>query len=94
MRCNLRVQMAKRKVNITKVSKDTGISRTTLTALYHEKAVGIQFKTMNILCNYLHCKPNDLFVVETPVELAKRLAEEDFLKRQLTLDDVLKGEKS
>ena len=93
MRSVLHIQMAKRRVSITQVSKDTGISRTTLTALYHDKAVGIQFKTLNVLCNYLNCKPNDLFVPETPTALANRLAEQDFLKRQMTLDDVLKGDK-
>ena len=55
-------------LNITKISKETGLSRTTLTNIYHRRAEGIQFKTLNTLCNYLDCTPNDIFEFkrETP----------------------------
>ena len=51
--CNLAVLLAERNLTITKVSKDTGISRTTLTALSRNYGQGIQFDTLNSLCNYL-----------------------------------------
>jgi len=61
IRCNLSVLLAERSLKITKVSKDTGISRTTLTSLSNNQAQGIQFETMDTLCNYLNVKPSDLF---------------------------------
>ena len=41
-------------LNISKVAKDTGISRTTLTALCYGDGKGIQFDTLNALCMYLN----------------------------------------
>lgn len=42
------------RLNISKVSKETGISRTTLTALYYGNGKGVQFDTLNALCMYLN----------------------------------------
>ena len=58
--CNLAVLLAERNLTITKVSKDTGISRTTLTALSRNYGQGIQFDTLNGLCAYLKITPSDL----------------------------------
>ena len=41
-------------LNISKVAKDTGISRTTLTALCYGDGKGVQFDTLNALCMYLN----------------------------------------
>lgn len=60
IRCNLAVILAEQSLKITKVSKDTGISRTTLTALSCNASQGLQFETLNTLCNYLKITPNDL----------------------------------
>lgn len=60
--CNLSVLLAERNLKITKVSKDTGISRTTLTSLISNTSKGIQFDTLNTLCNYLNVSVGDLFV--------------------------------
>lgn len=65
---NLKVLLAKRKLKISKVAKDTGISRSTLTFLTESHAKGIQFDTLNKLCDYLVCKPNDLFI-HTPINI-------------------------
>ncbi len=62
LKSNLRILLAERKLSKTKVSGDTGISRTTLTALEKENSVGIQFSTINTLCMYLGIKPGDLFI--------------------------------
>lgn len=59
--CNLAVLMAERKLKISKLSLDTGISRTTLTALYYNTGKGIQFDTANVLCMYLGVDMKDLF---------------------------------
>lgn len=61
IRCNLSVLLAERNLKITNVSRDTGISRTTLTALANNSGHGIQFETFNTLCTYLNVKPSQLF---------------------------------
>lgn len=60
LKCNLAILLAERNLKITKVSKDTGISRTTLTSLYYNNAKGIQFETLNTLCQYLSVYPDSL----------------------------------
>lgn len=53
--------MAKNKIRtIQKISKDTGISRTTLTALYYGTSTGIQFSTLDRLCQYFECEIKEL----------------------------------
>lgn len=59
---NLAVLLAERNLKITKLSNDTGISRTTLTALCNNYSQGIQFDTLNKLCSYLNVQPKDFFV--------------------------------
>ncbi len=68
IRCNLSILLAERNLKITKVSKDTGISRTTLTSLVNNKSQGIQFDTINTLCNYLKVTPELLFL-HIPVDI-------------------------
>lgn len=61
--CNLAVLLAERKLKISKVSADTSISRTTLTALYYNEGKGIQYDTANLLCIYLGVNMGELFTV-------------------------------
>jgi DNA-binding Xre family transcriptional regulator len=61
IRCNLSLLLAERNLKITKVTNDTGISRTTLTSLASNHAQGIQFGTINTLCNYLFVTPDQFF---------------------------------
>lgn len=58
---NLAVLFAERNLKITKVSRDTGISRTTLTSLCYDYSGGIKFDTLNILCKYLGVTPAEFF---------------------------------
>ena len=69
IRCNLAILLAERNLRITKVSKDTGISRTTLTSLSNNRAQGIQLDTINTLCNYLKITPELLFL-HIPVDIS------------------------
>lgn len=68
---NLSVLLAERRLTISKVSADTGISRTTLTALSGRAARGIQFDTLNALCQYLRVTPNELLLYR-PFDLSAR----------------------
>ena len=61
LKCNLAVLLAERNLKITKVSNDTGISRTTLTSLANNYSQGIQFDTLDTLCSYLRVKPFQFF---------------------------------
>lgn len=65
IKINLAVLLAERGVKITEVAKQTGISRTTLTALYYNHSKGIQWDTLDVLCQYLKVKPNDLILHES-----------------------------
>lgn len=60
--CNLAGLMANKKTNITEVSKDTHISRTTLTSLYYNKYKGIQIDTADTLCKYFNVGMDKLFL--------------------------------
>lgn len=58
---NLSVLLAERKLNISKVAEETGVSRTTLTSLSKGYSGGIKFDTLNILCQYLRIEIGDFF---------------------------------
>lgn len=53
IRCNLAVLLAQRGMRVSKVAADTGISRTTLTALVNNTGAGVQYDTLDTLCRYL-----------------------------------------
>lgn len=59
---NLSVLLAQRRLTITRAAQDTGLSRTTLTALCAATAKGIQFDTLDTLCQYLKIAPGDFFL--------------------------------
>lgn len=60
--CNLAELMANRGVNISTVSKLTGISRTTLTALRYNTFKGIQLETLDELCRFFNVKPDKILL--------------------------------
>ena len=62
IKSNLAVLMAERGLKIADVYNDTGISKTTLMALSENKGKGIQFETIDKLCNYLNVSPQDFFI--------------------------------
>ena len=60
---NLSTLLGARRLKISKVSRDTGISRTTLTSLYYSGAKGITFPVLAKLCDYLDCSLDDLIKI-------------------------------
>ena len=58
---NLSTILGKKKLKIANIIKETNISRPTLTALYYNHGKGINFDTLNILCQYLKITPGELF---------------------------------
>jgi putative transcriptional regulator len=66
---NLRVLMAKHKMNIKDVHEKTGLSRTTISKLYNEESTTIAFETIYKLCLLFNCDVNDLLYLENePIE--------------------------
>lgn len=57
----LAVLLAQKKIKITQIAKDTGLSRTTLTTLSQNQSKRIDNETLNSLCNYLRITPDDFF---------------------------------
>ena len=54
------VILAERLLKISKISEETGISRTTLTNLYYRKSTKISFDVLDKLCKYLDCSISDI----------------------------------
>jgi putative transcriptional regulator len=61
---NLRVLMAKHKMNIKDVHEHTGLSRTTISKLYNEESTTIAFDTIYKLCALFDCDPGELLYLE------------------------------
>jgi DNA-binding Xre family transcriptional regulator len=61
IRNRLSILLAERNLKITKVSKDTGIARSTLTTIAQNDVKMIQLETINALCIYLGVNPGDFF---------------------------------
>jgi putative transcriptional regulator len=64
VRNNLRVLMAKHKMNIQDVSDATGLSRKSISKLYHEESIQITFDVIAKICNLFDCLPGDLLFLE------------------------------
>ena len=52
--------MGEKKLNIQKLSDISGLSRTTISNLYHENVSRLDFETLESLCKALECKAGDL----------------------------------
>ena len=52
--------LAKKKRTFYWLAKETGVSHTTLWRLKKGKAVGINFETLEKICNALRCQPGDV----------------------------------
>ena len=61
---NLRVLMARKGVNIQDVSDATGLSRKSISKLYHDTSIQITFDVIARLCVYFNCGVNDLLTLE------------------------------
>lgn len=57
---NLDVMLAKRKMKLTKLSEEVGISLTNLSLLKTGKARGVRFNTLDAICKSLDCQPGDI----------------------------------
>ena len=61
---NLRVLMAKHKMNIQDVADATGLSRKSISKLYNETSVQITFDVIARLCTLFSCDVEDLLYLD------------------------------
>ena len=57
---NVDVMLARRKMSVTKLADEVGISLTNLSLLKTGKVKGIRFATLNRICAVLDCQPGDI----------------------------------
>lgn len=60
IKSRLSVLMGERRYNIQAVIDKTGLDRTTISNLYHDKVKRIDFKTLDKLCDLFDCGPSDV----------------------------------
>ena len=60
IRINLDVMLAKRKMSLTELSEQVGITMANLSVLKTGKARAIRFSTLDALCRALDCQPGDI----------------------------------
>ena len=63
MNCLLSTMMGKYRYSIQDVHEKTGLSRTTISNLYNDRATRIDYDTAEKLCELFSCTLNDLFCV-------------------------------
>ncbi|WP_439212764.1 helix-turn-helix domain-containing protein [Duffyella gerundensis] len=60
IRCHLARLMGERKMRISDVIRETGLSRTTVTLLYKETALKVDLGALDKLCDLFNCEIQDL----------------------------------
>ncbi|RVU55153.1 helix-turn-helix domain-containing protein [Anaerosphaera multitolerans] len=61
---DLDVMLAKRKMSLTQLSEEVGITMANLSILKTGKAKAIRFSTLNSICKVLNCQPGDILRYE------------------------------
>lgn len=57
---NLDVVMAKRKITLSELSEQVGITMANLSILKINKAKAVRFTTLGAICETLDCQPGDI----------------------------------
>jgi DNA-binding Xre family transcriptional regulator len=60
IKCNLAVLLAERGLKMADVINDTSLSKTAVRGLYYNESKGIQFETLETICDYLNVSPDDV----------------------------------
>lgn len=60
IKCLLSRLLGEKRLKIVDVVRDTGLSRGTVTRLYHETATRVDLEGINSLCRYLGCEVGEL----------------------------------
>ncbi len=70
--CTLSRIMGERRLNMQDVHVHTGLSRNTISNLYHDRATRIDYETLHRLCLFFNCAVSDLLVWKDDVETKQR----------------------
>ena len=62
---NLDIMLAKRKMSLTELSENVGITMSNLSILKKSKAKAIRFSTLESICKVLNCQPGDILEYRT-----------------------------
>ena len=61
IRCHLSRLMGEHKLKIADVARETGLNRSTVTALYKETATRVDIEAIDSLCKFFNCTVSELF---------------------------------
>lgn len=64
IRVDLDVMLAKRKMSVTELSNQVGITLANLSILKTGKAKAVRFSTLEAICKALNCQPGDILIYE------------------------------
>lgn len=64
IRIDLDVMLARRKMSLTELSQQVGITLANLSILKTGKAKAVRFQTLDAICRALDCQPGDILVYE------------------------------
>lgn len=62
---NLDVMLAKRKMSMTELSEQVGVTMANLSILKTGKARAVRFTTLEAICKALDCQPGDILEYES-----------------------------
>ncbi|MEK4553901.1 MULTISPECIES: helix-turn-helix domain-containing protein [Jeotgalicoccus] len=57
---NLDVMLAKRKMSMTELANEVGVTMANLSILKNNKAKAVRFSTLEKICEVLDCQPGDI----------------------------------
>ena len=69
---NVDVMLAKRKMSMTALSEQVGVTMANLSILKNGKGKAIRFSTLDKLCEVLRCQPGDLLEYVPDTEMKDR----------------------
>jgi len=65
IKCHLSRIMGEKKLKISDVAKEISVNRGTITRLYQETAIRVEFEVLEKLCIYLNCEIGELLEVKS-----------------------------
>lgn len=69
---NLDVMLAKRKMSVTQLSQQVGITMANISILKNGRAKAVKLETLDRICRALHCQPGDLLEYREEPQEAER----------------------
>ncbi len=64
IKVNLDLLLVQRKMSLTQLAEEVGITLSNMSLLKTGKVRGIRFNTLNAICRTLNCKPGDILDYE------------------------------